>query len=142
MKRIAVVSMIGVMAALAACGGGTPKGTNTPTPSASFTRLASTGHVTIISPTPNEVIHGSTLHVKVELTGAHIVPRATTTVTPDTGHIHITIDDRLVSIYAGTEYDATGLAPGLHVLTVEFVMANHATFDPRVQVKQTFRVVA
>ncbi len=141
MKRIALISMIGVMVALAACGGGTPNGSNSPTPSASFTRLASTGHVTIISPTANQVIHGSTLHVKVLLTGATIVPRATTTVTSHTGHIHITIDTSLVSIYAGTEYVATGLTPGLHVLTVEFVMANHTPFNPRVEVKQTFRVV-
>jgi len=140
MKRIAVIPLIGFMVALAACGGGSPQSSGSSTPSASFTRLASTGHVTIISPTANEVIHGTTLHVKVLLTGAHIVPRATTTVTPDTGHIHITIDGKLVSIYAGTEYDATGLTPGLHVLTVEFVMANHAPFNPRVETRQTFRV--
>ena len=140
MKRVAVLSVIGTMAVLAACGGGAPQASNSPTPSASFTRLASTAHLKIISPTPNEVIHGSTLHVKVELTGATIVPRATTTVTPSTGHIHIIIDGQTVSIYAGAEYDATGLTPGLHLLKVEFVMANHAFFDPRVIVTQAFRV--
>jgi len=74
MKRIAAISLIGVLIALAACSGGGSKATNTPTPTAtaSFTRLTSTGHLTIVSPTPNEVIHGSTLHVKVTLAGARI----------------------------------------------------------------------
>lgn len=142
MKRIAVVSMIGVMAVLAACGGGSPKASNSPTPSASFTRLASTGHLTIVSPTPNEVVHGSTLHVKVTLTGARIVSQTTSNVTADTGHIHVSIDGQVKTFYSGVEYDATGLTPGLHVVTVEFVMANHAPFNPRVLVKQSFRVVA
>jgi hypothetical protein len=140
MKRIAVISMIGVMAALAACGGGSPKATNSP--SASFTRLTSTGHLTIVSPTPNEVVHGSTLDVKVTLTGARIVSQTTSNVTPDTGHIHVSIDGQVKTFYSGVEYKATGLTPGLHVVTVEFVMANHAPFSPRVLVKQSFRVVA
>lgn len=142
MKRIAVVSMIGVMAALAACGGGSPKASNSPTPTASFTRLTSTGHLTIVSPTPNQVVKGSTLHVKVTLTGASIVSQTTNTVTPDTGHIHVSIDGQVKTFYSGVQYDATGLTPGLHVVTVEFVMANHAPFNPRVLVRQSFRVVA
>jgi hypothetical protein len=141
MKRIAVTSVIGIMVALAACGGGTPKGSNSPTPTASLTRLTSTGHLTILSPTPNEVIHGSTLHVKVTLSGATIVSQTTQNVTPDTGHIHVSIDGVVKTFYSGVEYDATGLTPGLHVVTVEFVMANHVPFNPRVEVKQSFRVV-
>ena len=141
MKRIAGISMIGIMTALAACGGGSPKASNSPTPTVSVTRLASTGHLTIVSPTPNEVIHGSTLHVKVTLTGARIVSQTTNAVTPDTGHIHVSIDGQVKTFYSGVEYDATGLTPGLHVVTVEFVMANHAPFTPRVLVRQSFRVV-
>ncbi|HLW16086.1 MAG TPA: hypothetical protein VKV69_01825 [Actinomycetota bacterium] len=143
MKRIAVIPVIGFMAALAACGGGSPKVSNslTPTPSASLTRLTSTGHLIIVSPTPNEVIHGSTLHVKVTLTGARIVSQTTQNVTPDTGHIHVSIDGIVKTFYSGVEYDATGLTPGLHVVTVEFVMANHVPFNPRVLMKQAFRVV-
>jgi len=143
MKRIAAISLIGVSIALAACSGGGSKATNTPTPTAtaSFTRLTSTGHLTIVSPTPNEVIHGSTLHVKVTLAGARIVSQTTNAVTPDTGHIHVSIDGVVKTFYSGVEYDATGLTPGLHVVTVEFVMANHAPFNPRVLVRQSFRVV-
>jgi len=141
MKRIAIISMIGVMEVLTACGGGSPKSSNSPTPTVSLTRLASTGHLTIVSPTPNEVVHGSTLHVRVTLTGARIVSQTTQNVTPDTGHIHVSIDGNVKTFYSGVEYNATGLTPGLHVVTVEFVMANHAPFTPRVLVRQSFRVV-
>ena len=140
MKRNIVFAMIACMAALVACGKGTPQSSNSPTPSGSLTRLTSTGHLTIVSPTPNEVIQGTTLHVKVTLTGARIVSQTTQNVTPDTGHIHVSIDGQVRTFYSGVEYDATGLTPGLHVVTVEFVMANHVPFNPRVLVKQTFRV--
>lgn len=142
MKRIAAVSSVGLMVALVACGGGSPKASNSPTPSASLVRLRSTGHITIDSPTPNEVIRGTTLQVKVTLTGAHIVSQTTTNVTPDTGHIHVSIDGQIRTFYAGVEYTATGLTPGIHVVTVEFVMADHVPFNPRVMERQTFRVVA
>ena len=55
--------------------------------------------------------------------------------------IHVSIDGVVKTFYSGVEYDATGLTPGLHVVTVEFVMANHAPFNPRVLVRQSFRVV-
>ncbi|HJT38263.1 MAG TPA: hypothetical protein VJ818_07550 [Actinomycetota bacterium] len=141
MKRIALVIAVVSTVALAACGGGSPKASNSPTPSSSLPRLMSTGHITIDSPTPNEVIHGTTLKVKVTLTGAHIVPQTTTNVTPDTGHIHVSIDGQVKTFYAGVEYTATGLTPGIHVVTVEFVMADHVPFNPRVLERQTFRVV-
>jgi len=140
MKRFAVLSTIGLMALLAACGGGTPKSSTSPTQSATVTRLKSTASIQIVSPTPNQVIHGSVLHVKVKLIGGTIVTLTTQNVTPTTGHIHVSIDGKIKSFYAGVDYDATGLTTGIHVLTVEFVMANHVPFDPRVRLSQTFRV--
>jgi hypothetical protein len=138
MKRMAVLGPLAVLIALVACGGGTPK-TN---PSISVvTRPASTGKVTILSPTAGQVIHGTVLHVKLELTGAHLVPTASATITPDTGHIHVSIDGKIKSLLAGLNYDATGLTPGLHLLTIEFVASDHGPFNPRVIVRQTFTVV-
>lgn len=138
MKRFAVAGSLVVLIALAACGGGTPK-TN---PSISVvTRPASTGKVTILSPTPGEVVHGTVLHVRLQLTGAHLVPTASANITPDTGHIHVSIDGKIKSLLAGLTYNATGLTPGLHLLTIEFVAADHGPFNPRVIVRQTFTVV-
>lgn len=137
MKKPIIILAIAMLVALAACGGGTPKASNSPTQSTGG-RPSSTGHITIVSPTPNEVIHGTTLHVKVTLTGARIVPRSTTTISPDTGHIHISIDGQIKSLYAGTEYDQPGLSKGRHLLQVEFVAADHGFFNPRVIETQTF----
>src|SRR2546430_6130225 len=62
----------------------------------------------------NEVIHGSVLHVKLQLTGAHLVPVASATITPDAGHIHVSIDGNIKSLLAGLNYDATGLRSEEH----------------------------
>jgi hypothetical protein len=138
MKRIVAMTSVVLLAVLVACGGGgTAKPSNTP----STTRPASTGKVTILSPTPNEVIHGTVLHVRLQLTGARLVPVASAHITPDTGHIHVRIDGKIKSLLAGLNYDATGLTPGTHLLTVEFVAADHGFFNPRVLVSQTFLVV-
>jgi hypothetical protein len=92
MKRFAVAGSLAVLIALVACGGGTPK-TN---PSISVvTRPTSTGHVTILSPTLRQVIHGTVLHVRLQLTGARLVPTASANITPDTGHIHVSIDGKI-----------------------------------------------
>jgi hypothetical protein len=141
MKRITLVTVVGLMVVLAACGGGSPKATNSATATASVTRLKSTGVLTIVSPTPNQVVHGTVLHVKLNLTGASVVSQTTTNVTPDTGHIHVSIDGIVRTFYSGVDYDATDLTPGIHILTVEFVMADHVPFNPRVQERQTFTVV-
>jgi hypothetical protein len=134
MRKLAVVML---MAALVACGKGSPQ------PKSSITitqRPTSTGRVTIVSPMPNEVIHGTVLHVKLTLTGARLVQQVSSTITPDTGHIHVSIDGKIQSLLAGLSYDATGLTKGRHLLTVEFVAADHGVFNPRVIVRQTFIV--
>jgi len=135
MKKLAV--LVGLALALVACGKGTP----TPNGSVTVTqRPASTGRVTILTPTPNQVIHGTVLHVKLKLTGARLVKQVSSNITPDTGHIHVSIDGKIKSLLAGLDYDATGLTKGRHLLSVEFVAADHGPFNPRVIVTQTFIV--
>ena len=137
MKRIVAMTSAALLAVLVACGGGGTgtKASNTPS---TTTRPASTGKVTILSPTPNQVIHGTVLHVKLQLTGATLVPTASAHITPDTGHIHVSIDGKIKSLLAGLNYDATGLTAGLHLLTIEFVAADHGPFNPRVEASVPF----
>ena len=68
------------------------------------------------------------------LPGGHIINTSTTTLTPDTGHIHLSLDGKLVSMTYGLVQvvDISGLSPGPHTLGAEFVAADHAPFDPRV----------
>lgn len=134
--RIGII--IVALVALAACGGGTLKPKASSFSSVSQ-RPASTGKVTIVSPKPNQVIKG-TVHVKLKLSGAKLVKQTSATITPDTGHIHVSVDGEVKSLLAGLTYDIKGLAPGRHLLQVEFVAADHGIFNPRVIVTQTFQV--
>jgi hypothetical protein len=130
-------ALVAIAIAMAACGGGSPKPNNSITVTQ---RPASTGKVKIISPTPNELIKGTVLHVKLKLTGARLVQQTSTHITPDTGHIHVSVDGKVKSLLAGLSYTVTGLTPGRHLLQVEFVAADHGIFNPRVIVTQTFVV--
>jgi len=129
-----VASALGAL--VAGCG---PR-TQTPAPQPSTQeRPRSTGKLTILSPTPGETITGRTLHVRLRLAGAKIVPQTSTHITPDRGHIHLIVDGRVVSMAYGTEQDVP-VTPGMHLLQAEFVATDHFPFAPRVLAAATFTV--
>ncbi len=100
-----------------------------PTPAGS--RPSSPAIVTIVSPTANQVVTGSTLQVVISLQGATIVAATTTAITPTTGHVHLYVDNALVSMNYGLT-QTLPVHPGTYILKAEFVAADHAPFDPRV----------
>ena len=120
---------------LAACS--TTGGTPSPSPSASSTRPRSTASIAVLQPKPDAVITTTTVHVAFSLTGGRIVNVTTKNITPDTGHIHLFIDGRLISMnYQLTEdVSMAPFAPGPHSLQGEFVAADHLPFDPPVITK-------
>ena len=81
--------------------------------------------VTIVSPTANQVVTGTSLHVVITLQNATIVPATTTNVSPTTGHVHLYVDNVLVSMNYGLTQDLP-VHPGTYVLKAEFVAADHA----------------
>jgi hypothetical protein len=85
----------------------------------------------LVSPTQGESVTGGVVHVVVSLTGATIVSATTTNIRPDQGHIHLYVDNNLVSMNYGTQQDLP-IAPGTHILHVEFVASDHVPFNPRV----------
>ncbi|TMB57613.1 MAG: hypothetical protein E6J47_01960 [Chloroflexi bacterium] len=87
--------------------------------------------VTIVEPTPNEVVTGSSVHVVLTLQNAKIVAQTTTNIRPDEGHIHLYVDNVLYSMNYQLEQDLP-VHPGTYVLKAEFVAADHAPFSPRV----------
>ncbi|HEY7666991.1 MAG TPA: hypothetical protein VIE12_02585 [Actinomycetota bacterium] len=124
---------VAVALLLVACGGGGGSGPTDPgTPTASGPRPASTAQLAIVSPTDGEVIEGSTVALKVDLEGAEIVPATTTNIVPDEGHLHVILDDQLISMTGDLEQTIPDVAPGQHLLKVEFVASDHIPFDPRV----------
>ena len=129
---------------LAGCAGGSPGATGvdaaSPSPAPSVAASASTTNVArpsssavmaLVSPTQGESVTGGVVHVVVSLTGATIVSATTTNIRPDQGHIHLYVDNNLVSMNYGTQQDLP-IAPGTHILHVEFVASDHVPFNPRV----------
>ena len=94
-------------------------------------RPASPATVAILQPTANSTVTGSTVHIVLKLTGATIVQQTTTAIKPDEGHVHLYVNNVLVSMNYGLEQDIP-VQPGTIVLKAEFVASDHAPFDPRV----------
>ena len=109
-------------------------GTGTPThPAIGSTgpRPSSPATVEIVSPAPSTTVQGDTLHVVLRLNGGTLVPQTTTDIRPDEGHVHLYVNNQLVSMNYGLEQDIP-TQPGTTVLKAEFVAADHAPFSPRV----------
>jgi hypothetical protein len=122
-----------------ACGGGGPT-TSSPTPTVNPNRPASTAKLSIVSPKNGQIVHGTTVELKVKLVDAKIVPATTTDIVPNEGHLHVILDDQLVSMTGDTQQLLANLEPGQHLLKVEFVASDHAPFDPRVIAAVAFEV--
>jgi hypothetical protein len=126
-----------VLALLVACSSGTPTGGKTPTPTP---RPSSPAILQIVSPVNGSTVKGPTIHVKLTLANATIVPLTTRQITPTTGHVHIKLDGQLVTMTAGLTTDVPNVTPGAHEIQAEFVAADHIPFDPRVFTGVTFNV--
>lgn len=128
---------------LAACGssddGGSGTGATGPTAPTSD-RPSSTAKLAIVAPKVGEVVHGSSVDLRVKLQDAKLVPATTTDIVPDEGHLHVILDDTLISMTEGLEQTIPDVAPGEHRIMVEFVASDHAPFDPRVVSVVAFEV--
>lgn len=143
-NRGALVALtVATVLAASACGGdGASPGTDptsTP-PTVSADRPASPAKLKVVSPKNGQVVHGTTVEMEVSLKDAKIVPATTTNIVPDEGHLHVILDDQLVSMTGDTTQVLANLTPGQHLLKVEFVASDHAPFDPRVIAAVAFEV--
>jgi hypothetical protein len=116
----------------------TPAATPSPT---SGDRPSSTATLAIDEPPAGRDARGDELNVVMTLEGGTIVDATSTTLTPDTGHVHLSLDGEVVSMTYGLVQvvDLRGLSPGEHTLEAEYVAADHGPFDPRVTASITFR---
>ena len=113
---------------LAACGGGSK-------PTSTFTTRPHTdARLSILSPTPNQVT-GPDVDVRFQVTGAKVSPPQKDNLVPNEGHIHVSVDGRLIIMAYATSTELRGLSPGLHTLQAQFVANDHLAFsDPVVAV--------
>lgn len=130
-----LVALLLVALLVAACGGssasGPSAGSSVSAPASSGFRPSSPAVVTIVQPTSGEGVTGATVHVVLALRGAEIVSATSTNIGPDKGHLHLYVDNVLVSMNYGLEQDLP-VHSGTYVLKAEFVAADHAPFSPRV----------
>jgi hypothetical protein len=145
--RLLVASVALVLVA-SACGGsgGTADGSATPSmthASMSMTagpRPSTDATLAIVSPKNGETIRGSDVPLKLKLEGGTIAASASTELVPDEGHLHVVLDDQLISMTSDLESVIPDVAPGMHLLKIEFVANDHAPFDPRVIAAVSFEV--
>lgn len=137
----AVVMAVMLMLLLSGCAPRTQTASTpqAPGPQPAGPRPKSTAALAIVSPAPGERISGTTLHVRIQLTGGTIIPQTSLDLSPDRGHVHLSVDGRVVSMAYGVEQDVP-VTPGTHLLTAEFVATDHFPFNPRVLKTVTFDV--
>jgi hypothetical protein len=122
---------------MAACsGGGSPDKTSTPSPTIPSydpsTRPSSPAVLRILEPKNGQVVHGTSAPLKMSLQNAKIVPASTTHIVGTQGHIHVILDNTLVSMTYGLHQTLDNLKPGTHLLRAQFVASDHAPFNPPV----------
>jgi hypothetical protein len=132
------VATCAVAILLAACTGN-PNATPALSPSLG-PRPSSPATVAVVQPVAGATVTGTKVHVVLKLTGATIVPQTTTTIRPDEGHVHLYVNNVLVSMNYGLEQDIE-VQPGNIALKAEFVAADHAPFNPRVWTPETIFTV-
>jgi len=115
--------LTGIALFAAACGGGSG--------SATTARPHTAAKLLILSPTPNDVT-GPDVPVQFQVDGATVSPPQKNRLTPNEGHIHVTLDGKLVAMSFGTRTELSGLDPGVHTLQAEFVANDHLPFADRV----------
>ena len=117
-----------------------PSGTPAPRAPVSGPRPRSTAAIAFSRPVDGQRVDGDQLEVVMTLSGGKIVDTTSTSLAPDTGHIHLSLDGKLVSMTYGLVQvlPLQGVSPGRHTLQAEFVAADHGPFDPRVTAAVTF----
>lgn len=108
---------------LASCGGGSSSSTTT--------RPHTDAKLLIVSPMPNQVT-GPNVPVQFQVEGATVSPPQKNNLVPNEGHIHVTVDGKLVAMSYGSSTELFGLTPGPHTLQAEFVANDHLPFADRV----------
>ena len=139
-----LILIISLTACDAAVGGPSPTAAPTPYP----TPVGGLGHrpstpvkITLLSPTSGEVVHGTSVLVKVSITGGIVTTVTTRDITPTKGHVHLYLDNQLIFM-SYTLQQLITVKPGLYSMYAEFVAQDHYFFQPRDVTPTVFFTVA
>jgi len=130
-------------AASADGGSGTPASTPYPTPSGGLGHRPSTPvKIALVSPTSGELVHGTSVLVKVSVTGGIVTAVTTGDITPTKGHVHLYLNNQLIYM-SYTLQQAIPVHPGVeYSIYAEFVAQDHFPFSPRDVTPTIFFTVA
>jgi hypothetical protein len=104
-------------------------------------RPTTKARLAILSPIASSLVP-SPVVVRMRLVGGRLVPETVLRNRSDEGHIHVSLDGRLVAMVSALDARLPEVAPGRHVVTAEFVAADHGPFRPPVVVSVTFDVAS
>jgi hypothetical protein len=141
-RRSLAAALAGVLllaAGLAGCGGDGGAGAS-PTSGTLGPRPSSPAKLAIVSPRNGAAAPAVGAPLLVSLSNARIVNITSRNIKPDEGHIHVLVDERLVTMNYQLKGKLPKLDAGTHVVKVEFVAADHLPFDPRVIAQAAFVV--
>ena len=126
---IAILVLL-IMPASAGCGSSKPA-----------SRPTTTAKLVILSPEPNQVT-GPSLTLQFDVVGGTVLPPAQVTgpLRGDQGHIHVSLDGKLVQMAYSTHADLNGLTPGPHAVSAAWVATDHLPFANRVVADVLFTV--
>ena len=132
MRRLACIAVFALLAV--ACGDDGGDG------STAKERPASVASITIEKPQAGDVITSKTMTVKLELDNGRIVDVVSQDLTRDEGHVHVSVDGKILTQTFGLEQKLKTPEEGQHLLQAEFVAKDHGPFNPRVLSTVTFVV--
>jgi hypothetical protein len=150
MRRPLLILLTALTVLLTACASASaadPTGTPGPTPYP--TPVGGLGHrpsspvkITLLSPTNGEVVHGTSLLVKVSVVGGIITPTTSSVISPTKGHVHLYINNQLIYMQYSLSETIT-VKPGLeYAMYAEYVAQDHFPFSPRDVTPTIFFTVA
>jgi hypothetical protein len=141
-RRSAVVAiLVGLLAlVVAACGSSAGSSATGDTGLVLQNRPTTAAKLAIVSPEPGAVT-GSSFVLRLQLTGATVVaPTQVSGIDPTKGHIHVSVDGKLVSMAYGLSQPVSGLKPGQHTILAQFVASDHRPFANQVLATVVFQV--
>ena len=130
------LATVGLSLTVVACGSSSK-------PAAAPTRPTTAAKLEIVSPTPNEVT-GPDVKVQFQVMGGTVLPAAQVKgpLRGDQGHVHVSLDGKLVQMAYADQTTLTGLTPGQHALQASWVAVDHLPFRNQVVAAVLFQVHA
>jgi hypothetical protein len=153
MRRPFLVLLTAMLVGVSACGSATPSAdptnSGTPAPTPYPTPSGGLGHrpsspvkITLISPVTGNTVHGTSVLVRVAVTGGIVTAAVSADISPTKGHVHLYLNNQLIYMAYTLQQEIT-VQPGLeYSMYAEFVAQDHFPFAPRDVTPTIFFTVA